>query len=83
MNNGMLTTSVRDKMIIMAITWIATLGLIIIAIFAYASKYTEALAILASIGGITGQLGTAYKGNPSTVPPPIPITSEIIVNDSK
>jgi hypothetical protein len=66
--NGVLTNSVRDKMIIMAITWIATLGMIIVAIFAYAAKYTEALAVLTAVGQVTGLLGTAYRGNPSYSP---------------
>ena len=63
-----MTRNVRDKLIILAITWIASLGLIIVAVFAWAQKFTEALAVLSAVSSATGLLGTAYKGNPSPDP---------------
>lgn len=78
-----LETNTRDKMLILALVWLGTLDMIIVAILCWHGKFTEAIAIFALAMSIGGTLAGAYKGNPSPPEPsPTAVTTSTIKTES-
>jgi hypothetical protein len=62
-------SNTRDKMLILAMLWIATLVIVLVGILCLAGKYTEATALFTAVSTIAGTFAGAYKGLPTESTP--------------